>query len=187
MGEEEASVAAVNSGDNRNKNHLKWISDVTAKEPGTKKLAKRSLKIVKELENSFVRKELPEEVPHVEKFYEVSNSNLFLENSSCLQTPMTKFKLKRSGGKWFGKVIARAPCTKKQAKDVTNPNSSTKENASCSYVQYEPLDQRSYDALGGEEGMIIKLVLSEHLTYFLVFFFSLYGLLSILCHKYSVM
>ncbi|KAK1389496.1 hypothetical protein POM88_017674 [Heracleum sosnowskyi] len=163
MGEEEASVAAVNSGDNRNKNCLKWIPEVTAKEPCAKKLAKPSLKVVKELENSF-GKELPEEVPYVEKCYQVSNSNLSLEeDSSCLQTFMTKFILKRSGDKWLAEVTARAPCAKKQAKEVSNPNSSPEENASCFRTmssqklekKNEPLDQRSYmDALGREEGMI---------------------------------
>lgn len=151
MGEEEVSVAAVNSGDNQNKNCLRfkltrcgpqWIPEVTAKEPCTKKLAKRNLKIVKELENSFGRKELPEEVPYVEKCYEVSNSNISLEeNSSCLQTTMTKFKLKRSGDKWFAEVTARAPCAKKQAKEVLSPNSSPKENASC--LQPRPYISRS--------------------------------------------
>ncbi|KAL8094726.1 uncharacterized protein LOC141691380 [Apium graveolens] len=124
----------------------------------------------------------------------VAKSNISLEENS---SPMTKFRLKRRGDKWFGEVIARVPCAKKQAKEVTNPIPSLKENSSCfrttsnqkmekpvsddpsihlsfvnsqytevirktngassSYVQNEPLDQKSYmDALGGEEGIIKK-------------------------------
>ncbi|KAK1361412.1 Increased DNA methylation like [Heracleum sosnowskyi] len=86
-------------------------------------------------------------------FLKVSGySNISLEeNSSCLQTTMTKFKLKRSGDKWFLELTAGAPCTKKQVKEVSIPNSSP------SNVQNEPLDRRSYmEALGGEEGNINK-------------------------------
>lgn len=98
----------------------RWIPEVIVRDSCAKTLAERGMKNIKELENSFGRKELPKKVPYVKKCCEVSNANIYLEeNSSCLQTIMKKFKLKRIGDKWFAKVTARGPC-----KEVSNPSSS---------------------------------------------------------------
>lgn len=170
MGEEEVSVDVVNSGDDQNKDRLTfklkrcgphWVPQVTAREPCAKKQAKQGLKDAKEQENSSGQKEQPKEVSCVDKCCEVLNSKFCpKENSSCHETTILRFKLKRQGPNWVPEVTAREPCSKKQAKqglkyvkklensvgqkeqpkevsyvekffEVSNPNFSPIENVSC--------------------------------------------------------